>query len=397
MSLIRIGLLRPLPALSLLFFILAAAFGALAAQAVTRAAVEPERMLGQMLMPGFRGGGEEISKDKAEFMKMLDFVAAGKAGGVILFNRDHSSGSYERNIYSPDQVRRLCASLQAAVSDPAPGINAPLLIAVDQEGGRVRRLPARQGFMDLPAPAEMGRMSEDRVRGLGRELGSELRALGINVDFAPALDLNVNPHNPVIGSLGRSFGAEPELVASRAGAFMAGLTGSGIIGSYKHFPGHGSSRSDTHVEFTDLTETWSEDELLPYRRLLAGNGPYMVMLGHLFHRDFDDKYPASLSEKIAGGLLRGQLGWQGVIITDDLQMRAISDHYSLEETILLAVNAGVDILLFGNNLGQYDPELPDKAYNALLKLYREGKISRARIEESYGRIMQLKEWLRQKD
>ncbi|MDL2307840.1 glycoside hydrolase family 3 protein, partial [Desulfovibrio sp. OttesenSCG-928-C06] len=348
-------------------------------ESVVTSNVSTEEMLAQMLLIGFRGLGPGESEYAEDYAAFREFISQGKAGGVIFFNRDHSSGSKVRNVLNPAQLRAMCADLQAA----AP---YPLFISIDQEGGRVRRLRPEAGFADLPAPAELGAMANESVRQTGRNLGLELRELGINIDFAPSLDLNVNPENPVIGALGRSFGRNPEEVAARAGAFMSGMNSAGVIGSYKHFPGHGSSRSDTHVEFTDISETWQEFELEPYKRLLEPRGPYMVMLGHLFHKDFDKVYPASLSHAIASGLLRDRLGWQGVIISDDLQMKAIADHYSLEETIRLAVLAGNDIVLFGNNLA-YDPELPEKAHQALLQLHRDGKISRERIESSYRRIM----------
>ena len=359
---------------------------ALEAQVET-AGVDPEKMLAQMLLVGFRGLGPGEKEYAADYAAFRDYVSQGKLGGVILFNRDHSSKSRVRNILNPAQVKAMCADLQAA----SP---MPLFISVDQEGGRVRRLTPEAGFSDLPSPAEMSRLKIDMIYWRGLELGQELKELGINLDFAPSLDLNVNPDNPVIGSLGRSFGRDPEEVARMGRFFMSGLNDAGVLGSYKHFPGHGSSRSDTHVEFTDITGSWQEDELAPYKLLMKRRGPYMIMLGHLFHSNFDPVYPASLSHAVATGLLRDRLGWQGVIISDDLQMKAIADHYSLEETIRLAIEAGNDIVLFGNNLA-YDVELPGKAHEAMLKLYREGKIGRERIERSYRRIMALKEWLAQ--
>ncbi|MDR1242491.1 MAG: glycoside hydrolase family 3 protein [Deltaproteobacteria bacterium] len=348
----------------------------------------PEKMLGQMLMVGFRGTGEGDPAYAEDFKAIRALVAAGKIGGVILFSRDITTGTYERNIYSPEQVKALCASLQAAAS-------RLLFVAVDQEGGRIRRLLPKQGFTPVPSPAVMGGMPAESVYKIGLRLGKELNGLGININLAPSLDLNINPDNPIIGKLGRSFGRETAVVARQAAAFSRGLIAAGVLPCFKHFPGHGSSKGDSHLGFTDITGSWFKDELAPYAVLPKPNGPYLVMLGHLYHAGLDNTYPASLSGRIIQEILRGDLNWQGVVISDDLQMQAISDHYSLEETILLAINAGNDILLFGNNQ-QYDPELPVKVWATMQKLYREGKISAGRIEESYQRIMCLKTWLAEK-
>ena len=361
-----------------------------------------EAMLGQMLMFGFRGTGPDDPDHAGDFQAMLDFVKQGKAGGVVLFYTDYATRKPGRNISGPEQLKAMNAALQAAASSsPAAaalkGESLPLLIGVDQEGGRVRRLFPAQGFMDLPAPSAMGVMQESAVHNYGLRLGEELHSLGVNLNFAPSLDLNLNPGNPVIGSLGRSFGNTPELVIRKAGAFGVGLTEAGVAACFKHFPGHGSSSGDSHLAFTDISKTWKREELQPYLVLL--NNPafpkeasYLVMPGHLFNSAHDDKYPASLSAKTVNGLLRGKIGWQGVVVSDDLQMKAVSDHYSLEETILLSMEAGVDILLFGNNL-DYDPELPEKVWQAARRLLHEKKIRPERVAESYERIIRLKKWL----
>lgn len=361
-----------------------------------------EAMLGQMLMFGFRGTGPEDPAYGGDFKSMLDFVGQGKAGGVVLFYTDYKTKKPGRNISGPAQLKAMNAALQAAASaSPATaalkGESLPLLIGVDQEGGRVRRLFPAQGFMDLPAPSAMGVMEESAVYNYGLRLGRELHSLGVNLNFAPSLDININPNNPVIGSLGRSFGSTPEQVILKAGSFGVGLTDAGVAACFKHFPGHGSSSGDSHLAFTDISKTWRQVELAPFSLLL--NNPafptkssYMVMPGHLFNSAYDDKHPASLSAKTVNGLLRGVIGWQGVVVSDDLQMKAVSDHYDLEQTILLSVEAGVDILLFGNNL-DYDPQLSEKVWQTARRLLHEKKIRPERVAESYERIVRLKKWL----
>lgn len=340
-----------------------------------------EEMIGQMLLVGFRGS--DLSHP--EVQSLLELVRQGKIGGIILFDYDASAKTYGRNVIDVEQVRKLCAAF-AAASD------VPLFISVDQEGGRVQRLKPSTGFKKWPSPKEAGVMGAGEVLALGRDMGRELADVGFNLDFAPGVDVDVNPDSPAIGRWGRSYGADPSVVTRLAGAFAKGLNESGIIACYKHFPGHGSSGTDTHLDLADVSKTWSEMELEPYRQLIHRPGRHMVMVGHLLIRELDDKYPASISRNIITGLLREKLGWNGVVISDDLQMKAVSDRYDMEQTVLLGVNAGMDILLFGNNL-IHDPELPEKLFDTTLRLHREGRISHERIKQSYDRIMALKQGL----
>lgn len=333
-------------------------------------------MLGSMLMLGFRG--VELAPDDP----FLKAVRAGRVGHVLLFDRDLPSGGGQRNIRCLEQLRRLTATLRAA----SPG---PMFIAVDQEGGRVRRLRPQQGFMDLPSARRMGRETPEATRSLAARLGAELAALGISVDLAPVADVNSNPENPGIGGLGRSFSPKPAVTAAHALAFGQGLARSGVIPALKHFPGQGCAQRDSHLGLTDISRCWDGGrDLLPYAEAFRQGWPGMVMVGHLFHARLDPTHPASLSKVMVSGLLRRGLGWQGVVISDDMQMKAITDHYGLEQAILLAVEAGVDILVFGNNL-QWDPALPEKAHAALRRLVDSGKITPERILASWERIAAL--------
>ncbi len=339
-----------------------------------------EEMAGQMILVGFRG--LELDEDSP----IVRDVAAGRVGGVVLFDYDVLLKKPERNVQSPEQVRRLTAFL-------AVHARTPILVAVDQEGGRVQRLKARNGFRDFPSAADMGGWNDPgRVRAAGADLGRVLAGAGFNLDFAPCVDLNVNPQSPAIGALGRSFSADPDRVVADARAFAQGLASAGVLSCLKHFPGHGSAASDSHLGFTDVTATWSAAELAPYRALIGQGAADMVMTAHVFNAALDPEYPASLSARITGGLLRRDLGFNGVVVTDDLQMRAVTDKYSLDQTVRLALAAGADILLFGNNLA-HDPDLPAKVQGILVGLVRDGAVPRARIEESYGRIMALKKKL----
>ena len=168
------------------------------------------------------------------------------------------------------------------------------------------------------------------------------------------------------------------------------LNDAGIVAVFKHFPGHGSARADSHKGVTDISATWSERELSPYRSALGRPGQRMVMTGHLFHAGLDPAFPASLSPSVINGLLRGRLGYDGVVVTDDLQMDAIAAEYTLEEVVLRAIGAGADILLFGNNL-EYDPAIVAKVQAVIVRAVEDGTISRARLEASWRRILKLKQ------
>jgi beta-N-acetylhexosaminidase len=337
-------------------------------------------MAGQMIMCGFRG--LHLGVDDP----LHQAIAQGLCGGVILFDRDVQQRNDTRNICCPEQVRSLTRELQ----DLSP---RPLLIAVDQEGGRVARLKPEHGFPPFPSAASLGQKgSVQATRRVGADMGHLLAGLGINLNLAPVVDVNTNPDNPAIGRLDRSFSAHPDRVAEQAAAFIQGQHESNILTCIKHFPGHGSAFNDSHLGLTDITKTWEQKELLPYRRLIQSQVCDTVMTGHLVHREVDPDHPASLSLAWTRDILRRDLGFDGVIITDDLQMKAITDHYSLEQTVRLALEAGADIILFGNNL-RYDPRIAARANALIVDLVQEGKISRQRIESSYERITRLKQKL----
>lgn len=342
-------------------------------------------MAGQMLLIGFRGA--EPVDDAGHPLPILRQIAELNLGGVILFDRDAALGTAGRNIQSPAQLSRLTSALaQAASGAHMP----PLFLAVDQEGGRVQRLKSAYGFPDTPAAAELCPANDDTPAfNAGQATGRALRAAGLNLDFAPVCDVNVNPQNPVIGALGRSFSGDPARAAACAGAFARGLHDQSVLTAAKHFPGHGSSTSDSHLGFTDVTGTWTEAELEPFATLIKQHLADMVMTAHVFNARLDPKYPATLSRAVITGLLRGRLGFTGVVVTDDLQMRAVTSRYGFKEALGLAVNAGADVLLIGNNL-EYDPAAGRKALDALMELVAEGKVPAARIRESYARIQALK-------
>ena len=331
-------------------------------------------------MVGFRG----TDANSQDVPRLLDDIRRGRIGGIILFDRDAVTKQRGRNIVSTTQVRALVNSLQRK----AP---TPLFIAVDQEGGRVRRLRPEHGMAEQPSAAALGKESPAHVFAAAKNMGTALAALGITLNFAPSADVGSNPESPAIAALERAFSPDAQTTALYARTFAQGLGQAGIIACYKHFPGHGSAKADTHLGLADISDTWSEAELVPYLPNQRPQGiPLMMMTGHLFHKGLDAQFPASLSHAITTGLLREKLQWDGVIITDDLQMQAIMAYHSREEAIMLAVNAGADIILFGNNL-VYEQDLGAKLHAELVRLVETGKIPQKRILESWKRIMALKE------
>jgi len=341
--------------------------------------------IGQMLMVGFRG------TDLKQGDSFLQAVRDLHLGGVVLFDRDVPTQSPVRNIVSQQQIQKLTAQLQAVAE-------VPLLIAIDQEGGQIARLKARHGFSATPSQAELGRWDDqERTRSSAREVGKLLASLGINLNFAPVLDLAVNPDNPIIAALERSYGTDPDRVERHARWTIQEFHRAGVLSAVKHFPGHGASKQDSHLGLPDVTHLWSETELEPFRSLLSEQLPDLVMMAHLYNAQWDETYPATLSSAVITGMLRQQLGFEGVVVSDDMKMGAIAQNYSLEESIELAVKAGVDILLFGNNSSSYDPQIAQKAFTIIRKLVESGTLSRDRIQQSYQRISDLKNKLNRID
>jgi beta-N-acetylhexosaminidase len=199
----------------------------------------------------------------------------------------------------------------------------------------------------------------------------------------------------VIGAIERSFSADPAVVASQAAAFIEGHHSLGVLTALKHFPGHGSSEDDSHLGFVDVTQTWQEVELEPYRTLIAAGYDDLVMAAHVFNSNLDPEFPASLSAPTIDGLLRRELGFQGTVISDDMGMGAIADNYDFETAVKQAILAGNDILVYGNNIGDFEPDLGTRVFETIMALVEAGDVPAERIEQSYARIAGLKQRLAQ--
>ena len=330
-----------------------------------------------MIFVGFRGDSVSDSSP------IIQDIEKGRVGGIWLVDNDTPMGATYGNIVSPTQVRRLTQDLQAKA-------RTPLFIGIDAEGGEVIRLKEKYGFPPTLSAEDLGRQ-DDLVltRREARARARLLRSLGINMNFAPVVDLNKNPANRALGKKRRCFSADQDIVARHAAVFIEEHHAEGVFCVPKHFPGHGSAAEDTHLGFTDISRTWGEEELLPFRELIARGLADAVMIAHVSLGALESAHPATLSREIVAGLLRTRLGYEGVVISDDLNMGAISQKYSLEDAVRLSIDAGVDILLDGNVM-KHELRVAEKISAPLLSLVRSGRISEDRITESFQRIMQLK-------
>lgn len=332
--------------------------------------------IGQMFLVGFNG----CALNPEHWLRPA--LEQGFPGGVLLFDRN-VDGSVQ-NFSTPAQLQELTSQLQELSAEF-------LLIAVDQEGGKVCRLKERNGFPATQTAEELGKGEPANTTApAAAAMAATLAQYGINFNLAPVADLNLNPASPIIARYGRSFGSEPEQVAAHCAAFIAAHHQHNIACCLKHFPGHGSAKGDTHLGFVDITEDWQKIELAPYRLLLAEGFTDAVMTAHVVHRGLEPaELPASLSPTLVQGLLREQLGFQGLIVTDDLQMKAISKTYSFRQAVQLAVLAGTDLLIIGNNLEQRPDALPE-GIAAIQELLDTGMIGTERIQASLQRIATVK-------
>lgn len=339
-----------------------------------------DKKIGQMLMVGFHGTtagtDTKICKDIRQY----------NIGAVILFDYNPVNKKKPKNIASKQQLAKLTKQLQSCSAD------GKLLIAVDQEGGKVQRLKSKYGFYGkFPKASDVAKMDQGQIKTTYTKMSAELRSVGVNYDLAPVVDLALNKKNHVIYGLGRSFGKDPQTVADYATTFIDAMHQNGVLTSIKHFPGHGSSVGDTHKGFVDVTNLWQEKELEPYK--LLKDKADTVMVAHVFNQKLDAKYPASLSYATITKLLRWKLGYHGVVITDDLQMGAISQKYGLKNTLKLAINAGNDILLIGNQLDPRKVKSPKKLVHTIRSLIERGEVKEESIDTAYRRIQKLKQKL----
>ena len=337
--------------------------------------------IAQMLIIGF--DGTKLTKDS----QLYDDLINDRISGVIIFSSDSLGNSKYKNVQNPKQLKKL-------ISDINKTSKTKLFISIDEEGGKITRLPSDRGFnVKTLSHKELGDKNEEMTTYLeAKKIASVLKSLGFNMNFAPCVDLALNPNSEVIYKAQRSFSDDSLKVIKHANTYILAHNQYGILTVLKHFPGHGSTSSDSHKGFSDATSNWSSKELEPYQALISNGAAQNIMVSHIYNKNIDDKYPASMSNKTVNELLKGKLGFSGLIITDDMQMKAISDNYTFDEAVILAINAGCDLLIFGNNLS-YDKNLAKKFNDVVFNAVQNGKISPERIDEAYLKIMKVKERL----
>ncbi len=347
--------------------------------------------IGQLLIVGFDG----LTIDKHAWI--VEQIEQHALGGVILFDKNLPRPEHLKNIENPAQVARLLADLKAVNTNAyltRQRDALPLICSVDCEGGRVNRLKSTFGFPELASASDVVEQGEAFALQTATLMANTLHDVGFNVNFAPVLDVNIDPENPILGKLGRCFSSQADIVCKYATIYVNALRSKGIEPVYKHFPGHGSSSQDSHLGFVDVTDSWQSTELDPYRWLLPQDKlPPMIMTAHLVNRRLDASgLPATLSHQTLTGILRQELGFKGVIVTDDMQMKAIADHYGLEDSLCLALNAGADMFIFGNQLSKQQQSAKE-IIDLIEKNVKSGKIAAERIDEAYARVVDFKQRL----
>lgn len=336
-----------------------------------------EIMAGQMLMIGFQG----TRPDQPGPQALAQQIREGKVGGVITLGMNFNT---RKGITGLTRLFRKAAGAQ------------PILLAVDQEGGLVQRLGPKLGYEAMPSATQTAKtMSPEQARSVFDRMTTMVNEAGFNVNLAPVVDLGVNLQNTAVGNNFRTYDRRVDRVVQYARMFVRALQAQHILPVLKHFPGHGSSPRDSHEDFVDISDTWNAEELEPFRQLIDTPEPVGIMTGHLVLRSLGPEgCPVSLSTTAIEGNLRRRMNFDGLVISDDLQMAAIRKHYGLEEAVVLAINAGVDVLMITNS-GAQEADLPGKVVKDIVKAVNEGRIRKDTLVAAWRRIMKVKKWLAQ--
>ena len=343
--------------------------------------------VGQMMMVGF--DGTEINDDSSIVKEIKDF----HIGGVIILTDYEKNGkNYVRNIDNPQQLEKLITSLQAYAKKYN---DLPLFIAINQEGGLINELGYAKGLylQKNSSQAHLGQLRNSQLiyeQAYGQ--GKILKTLGFNLNLAPVADLNINPNNPAVGALQRSFGKDASQVSSDLKTTIQAYKTAGVLCTLKHFPGLGSASSNTDYAVTDVSTTWHPDELQPYENLInAGNDCDFIMVTPLINRQLDPAgLPASLSRDIVTNLLRHKLHYRGLVITDDMDAKAIRQFTTVENAITMAVVAGNNIILYGGTQGYDSVQDATILQHTLYTMAQNNPKIKEKVFQSYQKITALK-------
>ena len=338
------------------------AAGLLAGLAPARAA-SFEEMVGSLLVLGLTGSQASHASARA----LAGHISRGRVGGVVLL---------KHNVRSKAGAAELCALFNGAGAS---------FTCIDQEGGAVQRLSSKFGYTDIPRAAQVAQRSPAEARDIYMRAAREIRATGFNLNLAPVVDLH-SGGNPIIGKYGRAYGSDPAVVAEYAAAFVEGHRRAGVGCTLKHFPGHGTSRGDSHDGAVDITRSWSAAELQPFQRLVRSGHADAIMLGHLYHAELSDgSEPVTLSRRAIEGLLRQRLGFDGVVVTDDLDMGAIRRRHPPVEAAVMALGAGADMIMASNS-AKPDDDLPLRILDGVGEAIARGQLSEARVRQAHARV-----------
>jgi beta-N-acetylhexosaminidase len=331
-------------------------------------------MIGQMIQIGITDFGDASVRNE-----LRNLIKTGKVGGVILF---------EKNLQKEDTK----VALKKMIEEIQKEANIPLFIAIDEEGGYVNRLKPKYGFPKTVSAAYLGAMDDlDSTKFYSTQTAQTLSSLGFNVNYAPSVDVAINPSNPVIVKNERSYSKDPKMVVRHAAAYIEGHKPFNVATVLKHFPGHGSSQVDTHLGVADVSNSWQKKELEPYIALIKTGSVQAIMTAHIINQNLDeDLLPATLSKRIITDLLRKELGYEGVIFSDDMHMAAIIKNYGFKEAVVLAINAGVDCLIFSNNISPDEIISAEALHHHIKTQVLMGTIDVNSITQSYRRLIKLK-------
>ncbi len=343
----------------------------LALLSICHAKPSMQSMISQMLMIGFSGQ----SSSEQSVKELKKDLAQDKLGGVLFL---------QRNVGSKTQLTKLISYLKDA------NTSLPTLMAIDQEGGFVTRFSKENGFKTYPTARNVCANSTlDEAKSVYLQMAQELKEIGINYNLAPVVDVLINPTK---FERQRCFSKFSSIVSTYASSFVNGFDEAKVLTSLKHFPGYASAISDAHEGLVDVSLSWKYDELRPYYDLIKAKKAKSIMVSHMFLKQFDKFYPASLSQKIIKGILRDTLKYDGVVISDDLSMKSL-DGFSMEERIVKSINAGVDIMIFSDYTIEKKKSI-DEIRNLILQAIKNGKIKKENVEKSYERIVKFKAFLK---